>query len=56
MPTKKQKKELEKLAAMPDAKIDLSDIPEISDKQWKVAVRGRFARPATKRSNSCLTS
>ncbi len=33
MPSKKQKKELEALAAMPDEKIDYSDIPEITDKQ-----------------------
>ena len=44
MPTKKQKKELEALAAMPDEKIDFSDIPEITDQQWNGAVRGLFAR------------
>jgi predicted DNA binding CopG/RHH family protein len=48
MPTKKQKKELEALAAMPDEKIDFSDIPEITDKQWTGAVRGLFARPETR--------
>ena len=48
MPTKKQKKELEALAAMPDTEIDFSDIPEITDKQWAGAVRGLFARPETK--------
>jgi len=48
MPTKKQKKELEALAAMPDEKIDFSDTPEITDKQWAGAVRGLFARPETR--------
>ena len=48
MPTKKQKKELEALAAMPDEKIDFSDIPEVTDKQWAGAVDGLFARPETR--------
>ena len=48
MPTKKQKKKLEALAAMPDEKIDFSDIPEITDKQWAGAVRGLLARPETR--------
>ena len=48
MPTKKQKKELEALAAMPDEKIDFSDIPEITEQQWDGAVRGLFARPETR--------
>src|SRR5579872_4833431 len=48
MPTKKQRKELEALAAMPDESIDFSDIPEVTDKQWKGAVRGLFARPQTR--------
>ena len=33
---------------MPDKKIDFSDIPEITDKQWTGAVRGLFARPETR--------
>jgi hypothetical protein len=32
MPTKKQKKELEALSAMPDDAIDFTDIPAITDK------------------------
>jgi len=48
MPTKKQKKELEALAAIPDEAIDFSEIPEITDKQWAGAVRGLFARPETR--------
>jgi predicted DNA binding CopG/RHH family protein len=34
------------VAARPDAQIDLSDIPEITD--WSGAVRGLFARPETR--------
>jgi predicted DNA binding CopG/RHH family protein len=43
MLTKKQQKtELEALAAMPDEKIDLSDIPERTD--WSGAIRGAGTR------------
>jgi predicted DNA binding CopG/RHH family protein len=48
MATKKQKKELEALAAMPYEKIDFSDMPEVNDEQWKGAVRGLFTRPETR--------
>jgi hypothetical protein len=44
--TKKQQKELEALAAMPDNQIDFSDIPEIAD--FSGGVRGMFSRPETK--------
>lgn len=44
--SRKQKKELTALAAMPDARIDLSDIPEIRD--WSRAVVGKFYRPIKK--------
>jgi len=43
--TDKRRRELEKLAAQPDDTIDTSDIPELTDKQWSGAVRGRFYRP-----------
>jgi uncharacterized protein (DUF4415 family) len=43
--TAKQKRELVKLAAMPDDKIDTSDIPELPPDAWKNAVRGKFYRP-----------
>jgi uncharacterized protein (DUF4415 family) len=33
------------LAAQPDSEIDFSDIPELTDEQWKRAERGRFYRP-----------
>ncbi len=35
--------QLDRLAAMPDEDIDLSDMPEITD--WSNAVRGKFYRP-----------
>ena len=43
--TTRQKKELASLAALPDAQIDTSDIPELPPEAWKDAVRGRFYRP-----------
>jgi predicted DNA binding CopG/RHH family protein len=43
-----QKKELEALAAMPDEQIDFSDIPEMTNEQWKRGVRGMFHRPEPK--------
>jgi uncharacterized protein (DUF4415 family) len=44
--TRKQKKELKALAALPDSQIDLSDIPESRD--WSSAVVGKFYRPIKK--------
>jgi uncharacterized protein (DUF4415 family) len=41
--TEEQEQELRRLAAMDDADIDLSDIPEKLD--WSNAVRGRFYKP-----------
>jgi uncharacterized protein (DUF4415 family) len=43
MESRKQRKELAALAVLPDAKIDLSDIPEIHS--WRRAVVGRFYKP-----------
>ena len=40
-----QKNNLAKLAERPDSEIDTSDIPEMSDAQWRSAKRGRFYRP-----------
>jgi uncharacterized protein (DUF4415 family) len=37
------REEVERLAAMPDRDIDLSDIPEVTD--WSRAERGKFHRP-----------
>jgi uncharacterized protein (DUF4415 family) len=36
---------LAKLAARSDSEIDLSDMPELTDDEWKTAVRGRHYRP-----------
>jgi predicted DNA binding CopG/RHH family protein len=44
--TKKQERELEVVAAMPDDEIDLSDIPEATGATG--FVRGRFYRPVTR--------
>jgi uncharacterized protein (DUF4415 family) len=43
--TETQVANLKKLAARPDKEIDFSDIPELTDVQWKNAERGRFYRP-----------
>jgi uncharacterized protein (DUF4415 family) len=43
--TEAQIANLEALAARPDSEIDLSDVPEMTDEQWKNAERGRFYRP-----------
>ena len=45
--------ELKKLADLPDAKIDISDIPEREN--WNGAVRGRFSR-STKRKEAAPTN
>ena len=44
--SKRQAKELAALAALPNAKIDLSDAPEVRD--WSGAVVGKFYRPIKK--------
>jgi len=36
---------LKAIAARPDSEIDTSDIPEMTDEQWKNARRGHFYRP-----------
>jgi len=41
--TETQREHLAELASLPDASIDTSDIPELSDEAWNAAVRGRFA-------------
>ena len=48
--TRKQTKELAALKALPDDKIDFSDIPEVTD--WGGAVVGKFYRPAETRSEA----
>ena len=44
--TSKQRAELEALAALPDDRIDTTDIPEVRD--WSNAKRGLFYRPVKK--------
>ena len=46
--TKKQKAELDALAARPESEIDTSDIPELTEKFWKNAVRNPFYKPIKK--------
>jgi uncharacterized protein (DUF4415 family) len=43
--TEADRAKLRALAARPDSEIDLSDIPEMTDEEWKNAERGRFYRP-----------
>ena len=43
--TEEDRLQLKALAERPDSEIDFSDIPEITEEQWKNAVRGRFYRP-----------
>ena len=43
--TKKQKAELAALAARPDTEIDYSDIPPLTEKFWKNAIRGQYYKP-----------
>ena len=43
--TDAQRGRLAALAALPDASIDTSEIPELSDEAWSAGVRGRFYRP-----------
>ncbi len=44
----KQERELKKLADRPDSEIDFSDIPELTEKFWRNAVRNPFYRPVKK--------
>jgi len=39
---------LKKLAQRPDSEIDFSDIPELTEKFWRNAVRNPFYRPVKK--------
>jgi hypothetical protein len=43
--TKADRAKLKALAARPDSEIDTSDIPEMTDEQWKHAKRRQFRRP-----------
>jgi uncharacterized protein (DUF4415 family) len=55
--TDSQKAELAALAALPDDQIDFSDIPELTDEQWKNAIRHRgFYRPVKQQITARLDS
>lgn len=43
--TEAQKKKLKALAARPDSEIDTTDIPEMTEEQWRNAVRNPFYKP-----------
>jgi uncharacterized protein (DUF4415 family) len=43
--TEARRAKLRALAARPDSEIDFSDIPEMTDEEWKNAERGHFYRP-----------
>jgi len=44
--TSVRKRKLARLAAQPDSQIDFSEIPPLTEKFWKNAVRNPFRRPA----------
>jgi len=46
--TAKRKRELARLAGRPDGEIDYSDIPPLTEKFWRNAVRNPFYRPVKK--------
>jgi len=43
--THRHRADLKALATRPDSETDTSDIPEMTDEQWKNARRGHFYRP-----------
>jgi uncharacterized protein (DUF4415 family) len=43
--TRAERARLKALAARPDSAINTSDIPEMTEEQWKNARRGHFYRP-----------
>ena len=43
--SKQRQRELAALAALPDERIDTSDIPELAEEQLRSAVRGQMYRP-----------
>jgi len=46
--SEERKAELAELAKRPDSEIDFSDIPELTEKFWKNAVRNPFYKPIKK--------
>ena len=49
--TAAQRRQLRTLAALPDDKIDYSDIPPLTEKFWENAVRNPFYRPVKQQLN-----
>lgn len=43
--TPRQKRQIRKLAALPEHNVDTSDIPELPPGAWKDAIRGKWYRP-----------
>jgi uncharacterized protein (DUF4415 family) len=43
--TRAQRQNLDRLAALPADQIDTSDVPELTDEQFRNAVHSRFHRP-----------
>lgn len=46
--TARQKREMQKLAKLPEPKIDTSDIPELPPGAWKNALQGKWYRPQSR--------
>jgi uncharacterized protein (DUF4415 family) len=46
--TSKRKRELARLASRPDSEIDYSDIPPLSERFWRNAMRNPLYRPVKK--------
>jgi uncharacterized protein (DUF4415 family) len=45
---KERQRQLDAIARLPDEAIDTSDIPELTEEDFRRAVRGRFYRPIKK--------
>jgi uncharacterized protein (DUF4415 family) len=54
--TEAQRANLRALAARPDSEIDFSDIPEMTDEEWKNAERGHFYRPVKRQITARVDS
>ena len=52
--TEAQRANLRALGARPDSEIDFSDIPEMTDEEWKNAERGHFYRPVKRQITARL--
>jgi hypothetical protein len=54
--TEAQIANLKALGARPDSEIDTSDIPVLTDEQWKNAERGHFYRPVKRQTTKTRSS